>query len=174
MTWPSAVTLGDLDLDEDSVSPPLTCNSMLMMHRREILQWQIDIGHGRHTNESDDVSLPESFRCAESTVQSLIDTIYPGIGLLPDLDEDSVSPPLTIPNLYWSARVLRWDGFFVTVKAMIDNGAHIILIRPDMVEALSLEWKHLWKPQVINVAMNEEKKKRKTLIGVHSRSEEQV
>ena len=27
--------------------------------------------------------MPESFKCAENTVQSLIDTIYPGIGLLP-------------------------------------------------------------------------------------------
>jgi hypothetical protein len=50
---------------------------------RDFAQWQIDIGHGRHTNESDDVSLPESFKCAENTVQSLIDTIYPGIDLLP-------------------------------------------------------------------------------------------
>ena len=50
---------------------------------KNFAQWQIDIGHGRHTNESDDVTLPESFKCAENTVQSLIDTIYPGIGLLP-------------------------------------------------------------------------------------------
>ena len=50
---------------------------------RDFAQWQIDIGHGQHTNESGDVTLPESFKCAENTVQSLIDTIYPGIGLLP-------------------------------------------------------------------------------------------
>ena len=50
---------------------------------RDFAQWQIDVGHGWHTNESDDVSLSESFKCAENTVQSLIHTIYPGIGLLP-------------------------------------------------------------------------------------------
>jgi len=31
------------------------------------------------------------------------------------------------------------DGFFVPVKAMLDNGAHIVLIRPDVVEKLGLE-----------------------------------
>jgi len=31
--------------------------------------------------------LPESFKCTEHTVQSLIDTIYPGIGLLPHPDD---------------------------------------------------------------------------------------
>ena len=48
---------------------------------RDFAQWQIDIGHGWHTNESDDVTLPESFKCTENTVQSLIDTIYPSITL---------------------------------------------------------------------------------------------
>ena len=44
---------------------------------------------------------------------------------------------------------------------MIDNGAHIVLIRPDIVNALRLEWKQLWKLWMINVAMKDEKKEKK-------------
>ena len=58
-----------------------------------------------------------------------------------DSDEYSVSPPLTIPNLYWNANVVGRDGFFVAVKVMIDNGAHIVLIRPELVKTLGLERK---------------------------------
>ena len=42
-----------------------------------------------------------------------------------------------------------------------DNGAHIVLIRPDVVEKLGLEQKWLRKPQLINVAMKNEKKEDK-------------
>lgn len=39
------------------------------------------MGRGGHTDESDFISLPESFKCPENTVQSLINTIYPNIHL---------------------------------------------------------------------------------------------
>ena len=42
---------------------------------------------------------------------------------------------------------------------MIDNSAHIVLISPEIVEMLGLEKKCLWKPQLINVAMKDKKKK---------------
>jgi len=74
---------------------------------------------------------------------------------------DSVSPPLTVPNLYWNTTAPGHDGFFVPVKAMIDSGAHIVLIRPDVIDVLGLERRRLRKPQVINVAMKDEKKKKK-------------
>ena len=76
-----------------------------------------------------------------------------------DPDDDNGPPPLTIPNLYWQANAVGCDGFFVKIKTMIDNGAHIVLISPEIVEMLGLEKKHLQKPQLINVAMNDKKKK---------------
>ena len=48
------------------------------------------------------------------------------------------------------------------LKAMIDNSAHIVLIRPDVIEKLGLERKQLRKPQVINVAMKDEQKEKKS------------
>ena len=46
-------------------------------------QWQSDLGHGRHTNESDDIVLPDHFKCGENSVESLINNIYPRVHLLP-------------------------------------------------------------------------------------------
>ena len=42
-------------------------------------KWQLEVGKGGHTDESDNINLPEHFKCPENTVASLIDTIYPGI-----------------------------------------------------------------------------------------------
>jgi hypothetical protein len=46
-------------------------------------KWQLDVGHGRHTDENGNINLPSYFSCPQNTVESLIDTIYPGISLLP-------------------------------------------------------------------------------------------
>ena len=45
----------------------------------EFAKWQLEVGHRHHTNSSDDITLPNHFHCPENTVQSLIDTIYPGV-----------------------------------------------------------------------------------------------
>ena len=46
---------------------------------REFAQWQLDIGHGHHTDENKNIILPDHFHCTENTIESLIETIYPGI-----------------------------------------------------------------------------------------------
>jgi hypothetical protein len=46
---------------------------------REFAQWQLDVGHGRHTDENGNITLPDRFHCTSNTIESLIDTIYPGI-----------------------------------------------------------------------------------------------
>ena len=53
------------------------------MHEAEkqFAAWQLEMGRGEHTDESDFIHLPDHFRCAENSVQSLIDTIYPDIRL---------------------------------------------------------------------------------------------
>jgi hypothetical protein len=43
------------------------------------VQWQLNIGHGKHTDQNLNVSLPECFMCRENTIDSLIQTIYLGI-----------------------------------------------------------------------------------------------
>ena len=51
---------------------------------QDFAKWQLEVGQGEHTDENCNVSLPEHFKCPENTVDSLIDSIYPGIAT-PDL-----------------------------------------------------------------------------------------
>ena len=50
---------------------------------RNFAKWQLEIGHGKHTNDSGFTTLPDHFKCSENTIESLIQTIYPGINQLP-------------------------------------------------------------------------------------------
>jgi hypothetical protein len=42
-------------------------------------KWQLEVGHGQHTDESLNLSIPDQYCCAENSVDSLINSIYPGI-----------------------------------------------------------------------------------------------
>jgi hypothetical protein len=42
-------------------------------------KWQFEVGHGEHTDEDNNITLPDQFRCTDNTVSSLIDAIYPNI-----------------------------------------------------------------------------------------------
>ena len=62
---------------------------------REFAQWQLDVGHGLHTDELNRIDLPPSLRLEENTVQALISYIYPGLSQL--------QPPL---HQYFSDRMI--------------------------------------------------------------------
>jgi hypothetical protein len=51
--------------------------------KRHFARWQLDTGHGKFTDESGSIRLPDNFKCTENTIASLIQTIYPGINQLP-------------------------------------------------------------------------------------------
>src|ERR1700733_2713694 len=50
---------------------------------REFAQWQLNVGHGMHTDEDANITIPEQFHCSSNTVDALVDEIYPGIKELP-------------------------------------------------------------------------------------------
>ena len=62
---------------------------------RAFAQWQLDIGHGKHTDNSDKIILPPNLRLEENTVEALIRHIYPGLSQL--------QPPL---HRYFSERMI--------------------------------------------------------------------
>ena len=45
----------------------------------QFAQWQLEVGHGMHTNEDANIQLPDHFKCPSNSVTSLVDAIYPGI-----------------------------------------------------------------------------------------------
>jgi ATP-dependent exoDNAse (exonuclease V) alpha subunit len=54
-----------------------------MEAERNFAKWQLEIGHGKHTNEAGNTTLPDHFKCTENTIPSLISAVYPGIKELP-------------------------------------------------------------------------------------------
>lgn len=59
----------------------LTQNMRLNDNDREFADWLLDVGHGRNSDASGMVDLPESMRCGE-TSQDLINAIYGNLGTL--------------------------------------------------------------------------------------------
>jgi hypothetical protein len=57
-------------------------NMCLNIHIEEevnFARWQLQIGHGEHTDEAYNITLPDHLCCPENTVDSLIDTLYHNI-----------------------------------------------------------------------------------------------
>jgi hypothetical protein len=81
---------------------------------------------------------------------------------IPDLvtdpeDSDGVSAPLKIPHIFWNCKVLTPGGDTERVKALVDDGAHLVLIHPDLVHRLSLRTFQLKKPENVEVAIDRKK-----------------
>ena len=75
--------------------------------------------------------------------------------------EDDVSPPLRSKHFVAKLNIAATHlDFPLTFSTLIDNGAHLVLIRPEVVEALKLE-RHLLKvPETVSVAISENNKKK--------------
>jgi len=69
-------------------------------------------------------------------------------------------PPLHSKHLIWNCHIhSRMDDFPVKTHALLDNGVHLVLICPDLVDHLGLKKYHLHKPELIDIAISKEKKK---------------
>ena len=81
-----------------------------------------------------------------------------------NISEHDVSTPIRSKHLVWDCQVhgLLTD-FPVKTQALINNGAHVVLIHPDLIAKLSLRKYCLHKPETVDVAMNNEQKSRSEL-----------
>jgi PIF1-like helicase/Helicase len=65
----------------------LTVNMRLQVaqdeEERNFAKWQLEVGHGKHTDKDGNIDIPEQFHCPQNTVESLISTIYPGVTAMP-------------------------------------------------------------------------------------------
>lgn len=79
-----------------------------------------------------------------------------------DVSRREVSLPIRGKHLVWECQVHSMtEDFPVKTRALIDNGAHLILIRPELVSHLGLKKYRLPKPELIDVAFNNQKSKTK-------------
>jgi len=71
-----------------------------------------------------------------------------------------VSPPLCGKHFIWHCQIHSLtEDFPVKTHTLINNGAHLVLISPELVEQLGLKIDKLCKPEPIDVAFSKEKKR---------------
>ncbi|KAJ7785793.1 hypothetical protein B0H16DRAFT_1753716 [Mycena metata] len=87
--------------------------------------------------------------------------------VLPDIEDDDdssdgdlsnrVSSKFRTPHLYWDFRMEGPNtNLPISVHGLIDNGAHLVLIHPDVVDRMGLKRRRLHKPEDVEVAMNDD------------------
>ena len=75
--------------------------------------------------------------------------------------EEDVSPPLQSKHFITKFKIYSpCLDFTLNFSALIDNGAHVILIHPEVVNKLGLEWHLLSVPEPVDVAITDGKKKK--------------
>ena len=100
-----------------------------------------------------------------------ITAILPSIDVYSSVSEEDagisdrdVSAPFKSKHLIWHCQVHGLTADFpVMTCALINNGAHVILIRPELVAKLGLKKYHLHMPELIDVAMNNDQNSRSQL-----------
>ena len=96
---------------------------------------------------------------ATPAIRDTVAAIFPDMhDFLDDPDDEetllSVSPPpLQCEHLFWKCHLTTPTGLTPTT-ALIDSGAHIVLIRASLVQRLSLPTMPLATPQLVNVAIS--------------------
>ena len=71
-----------------------------------------------------------------------------------DVSHRDVSAPLRAKHLFWNCQIHGLiDDFPVKIKALIDNGAHLVLICPELVAELGLKKYRLREPEIVDVAL---------------------
>ena len=76
-----------------------------------------------------------------------------------DMSRRDVSPPLHCKHLVWHCQIHSLiEDFPVKTRTLIDNGT-LVLIPPDLVDCLGLKKHKLHKPEIVDVAFSNQKKK---------------
>jgi len=65
--------------------------------------------------------------------------------------------PLTVNHLQWNANVFGENEFPTRITCLLDNGAHLVLIRPETVADLALPIRKLTEPISITLALEGKK-----------------
>ena len=68
--------------------------------------------------------------------------------------EPSSISPITIPHYIWHAQIQGKDKFPTKMDCLLDNGAHLVLIRPETIVDLGLHVRRLKEPQCVTVEIH--------------------
>ena len=100
------------------------------------------------------------------TVQNSVAAILPSNSSTPfvlgtgesdtESDPSNVSP-ISVPHYIWHANVNGLNEFPTPINCLLDNGAHLVLIRPETVADLGLKIRKLHEPQCATVAIRSQR-----------------
>ena len=62
---------------------------------------------------------------------------------------------MSIEHLKWKAAAHGKADFPIKFDCLLDNGAHLVLIRPEAVKKLELEIKKLPNPEIVSLALKQ-------------------
>lgn len=71
-------------------------------------------------------------------------------------DSYSYCGPISVEHLRWKAAALGHNDFPVPFDCLIDNGAHLVLIRPETVQTLGLKIHKLKNPELVSLAFKQD------------------
>jgi hypothetical protein len=103
---------------------------------------------------------------APQSVQASIAAILPSSSSTPfalgtgdsDTESDpSTVSPISVPHYIWHANIHANSEFPTPIDCLLDNGAHLVLIRPETVADLGLTIRKLNTPQCATVAINSQR-----------------
>jgi RNase H-like domain found in reverse transcriptase/Reverse transcriptase (RNA-dependent DNA polymerase)/Integrase zinc binding domain/Chromo (CHRromatin Organisation MOdifier) domain/Aspartyl protease len=66
-----------------------------------------------------------------------------------------VIAPVSVEHLRWKAAVYGKNDFPVPFNCLLDNGAHLVLIRPEVVKSLGLKIHKLKNPELVSLALKQ-------------------
>ena len=109
-------------------------------------------------------SADESNFVASTMYGPLAPSAVIGNGSFSSESDTSVRQPFKSKHYVWKCKIdSPADEFPLTVSSLIDNGAHMVLIRPETVHHLALPTFLLPKPEIIDVAVSSSSSTKKTL-----------
>ena len=119
-----------------------------------------------YAQQTSSSSFAEEVNNENNTHQSSVAAILPSSSATPfnlgnggsDMESEPTSvSPISVPHYIWNANVYGNNDFPTPIPCLLDNGAHLVLIRPETVVDLGLKIRKLHKPESATVAINSQR-----------------
>ena len=108
------------------------------------------------------VALADTFPSSTPVVGAVLpSSMFQPFVLAGDSDTSGSSEdvsPISVPHLMWRAQIWNNNDVQVPFDCLLDNGAHLVLIRPETVTDLGLPIRRLREPVSVTLALNNEPK----------------
>jgi hypothetical protein len=93
---------------------------------------------------------------ATNTVNAILPSSYQSFVLGHGSDSSEIAEdvsPISVPHLLWKATIWNKNDEQIPVQCLLDNGAHLVLIRPETVALLHLPVHRLQEPICVSLAL---------------------